>query len=175
MSEEAKKKTRKNRTTEVHKKNDPNKMRVEVKPGGGRNPYAEAAGSRNPTRGHKRRERGRAVERGYSRKPKHKGQRQYASATRVATMYLLSGKDKRHPGYSTFRRPGGQKHKGDPRPGARPRDTYDDKQHSTHTWIKVMRRMLNKGMAPDEVVNRLVRNHDVPRSMAKDYVYDASR
>ena len=109
------------------------------------------------------------------RHPKHKGQRQYASATRVATMYLLSGKDRRHPGYSTFRRPGGQKYKDDPRPGARPRDTYDDKQHSTHTWIKVMRRMLNKGMDPDDVVNRLVRNHDVPRSMAKDYVYDASR
>jgi len=108
------------------------------------------------------------------RHPKHKGQRQYASATRVATMYLLSGKDKRNPGYSTFRRPGGQKYKNDPRPGARPRDTYDDKQHSTHTWIKVMRRMLNKGMDPDDVVNRLVRNHDVPRSMAKDYVYDAA-
>jgi hypothetical protein len=63
------------------------------------------------------------------------------------------------------RGPGGQKHKADPRPGARPRDTYDFQPRSTHTWIK--------GMDPDDVVNRLVQNHGVPRGIAEGYTYSA--
>ena len=83
----------KNKTTEVREKKDKSKIKVKVERGG--NPHAEDALSRKTTRGHKRKERSRAVGKGHSRKPKHKGQRAYASAARVATMYLLDDKDKR--------------------------------------------------------------------------------
>lgn len=90
----AKKNKRKNRTTEVRTdKKDPNKMRVEFTPGGGRNPHAQDALSRKTTRGHKRKERARNISRGHSRKQKHKGQRAYASAARVATMFMLKGEE----------------------------------------------------------------------------------
>lgn len=176
MSEEAKKKRKKTpKNKPLNQKRRVQQMLSQTPEN--RNPHALDALLNRPAgpsdKRKQRTKRKRDVPRGNTKHKKDLRQ-QYASATRVATMYLLSGKDKRNPGYSTFRRPGGQKYKNDPRPGARPRDTYDDKQHSTHTWIKVMRRMLNKGMDPDDVVNRLVRNHDVPRSMAKDYVYDAA-
>ena len=75
------------RTTEVREKKDKTKILVKVPRGG--NPHAENALSRKTTRGHKRKERAHAVSKGHSRKPKHKGQNAYASAARVATMYLI--------------------------------------------------------------------------------------
>ena len=83
------KKNKGKKTTEVREKKDKSKVKVKFSPGGGRNPHAEDALSRKPTRGHKRKERSRAVGKGHSRKQKHKGQRAYASAARVATMYLI--------------------------------------------------------------------------------------
>jgi len=89
----AKKTKRKDRTTEIREKKDKSKVKVKFTPGGGRNPHAEDALSRKPTRGHKRKERARAVGKGHSRKQKHKGQRAYASAARVATMFMLKDKE----------------------------------------------------------------------------------
>jgi hypothetical protein len=85
----------KRKTTEVREKKDKSKIKVEAPRGG--NPHAEDAISRKPTRGHTRKERSRAVSKGHSRKPKHKHKQQQhaASASRVATMYLLGDKDKR--------------------------------------------------------------------------------
>ena len=82
------------RTTEVRKKKDKNAP-VKVKVDRLRNnPAAEAAGARKPTRGHRRKERGRNVERGHSRKDKHKGRRQErqsaASPSRVALRHVHS-------------------------------------------------------------------------------------
>lgn len=63
----------------------------------GRDPYAQAAKERKTTPGHKRRERGRAVERGHSRKPKHKGQRSWAaSVNNVVRMRLALNKHEEH-------------------------------------------------------------------------------
>ena len=94
MTTRTARKSKGKKTTEVRKKKDPNKIKVEVKPGGGRNPHAEDALSRKPTRGHKRKERDRNVAKGHSRKPKHKGRQQYASPARVASMYLLANRTK---------------------------------------------------------------------------------
>lgn len=85
----------KGKTTEVREKKDPNKIKVKVKPSGGRNPHAEDALSRKTTRGHKRKERDRNVAKGHSRKQKHKGRQQYASPSRVAAMYLLGKTENR--------------------------------------------------------------------------------
>ena len=79
----------KNKTTEVREKKDKSKIKVEVSRGG--NPHAEDAKSRKPTRGHKRKERPRAVGKGHSRKQKHK-QQHVASPARVASMFLLARK-----------------------------------------------------------------------------------
>jgi len=80
----------KSKTTEVRMdKKDPNKIRGKAP--SRRNPEHQDALSRKPTRGHKRKERGRAVEKGHSRKQKHK-QRLVASPARVASMFLLARK-----------------------------------------------------------------------------------
>lgn len=81
-------KKKKTKTTEVRTdKKDPNKIRGEAPTR--RNVHTMDALSRKPTRGHKRKERGRAVEKGHSRKQKHK-QRLVASPARVASMFLLA-------------------------------------------------------------------------------------
>ncbi len=82
----------KRKTQEVRRKKDKNAP-VKVKVDRLRkNPAAEAAGARSTTRGQRRKERGRAVERGHTRKDKHKGkrtERQYAaSPSRVALRHV---------------------------------------------------------------------------------------
>tara|TARA_B100001094_G_scaffold329535_2_gene392502 strand:- start:3136 stop:4035 length:900 start_codon:yes stop_codon:yes gene_type:complete len=80
----------KGKTTEVRTdKKDPNKIRGEAPTR--RNTEHQDALSRKPTRGHKRKERSRAVGKGHSRKQKHK-QKHVASPARVASMFLLSRK-----------------------------------------------------------------------------------
>ena len=57
-----------------------------------------------------------------------------------------------------MRSPKGQKNKKDPRPKARPADTWDDKQPGKENfqYQKAVQRMLDKGKSDKEIINSLV-------------------
>jgi len=70
-----------------------------------------------------------------------------------------------------MRTPSNQKHKNDPRPKARPADTWDDRQVSrgNSTWYRAMDRMIEKGMSEREIVHSISKKFKIdPMAIKKE-------
>lgn len=78
---------------------------------------------------------------------------------------------KKFPAPYGMRNPSNQKHKGDPRPKARPADTWDDKNVSkgARQWYRAMDRMIEKGMSEREIVRSISKKFKIdPMAIKKE-------
>ena len=78
---------------------------------------------------------------------------------------------KKFPPSMGMRTPSNQKHKKDPRPKARPADTWDDKQVSrgNSAWYRAMDRMIEKGMSERDIVHSISKKFKIdPMAIKKE-------
>jgi len=78
---------------------------------------------------------------------------------------------KKFPPSLGMRTPSNQKHKKDPRPKARPADTWDDRQVSrgNSAWYRAMNRMIEKGMSEREIVHSISKKFKIdPMAIKKE-------
>ena len=78
---------------------------------------------------------------------------------------------KKFPPSMGMRTPSNQKHKQDPRPKARPADTWDDQQVSrgNSAWYRAMNRMIEKGMSEREIVQSISKKFKIdPMAIKKE-------